>query len=100
MGEIEIPELTLEQLEELCEMAGANARECFLSKVPSSRVFTLHVSVDGDDAKPLTLNIAVEVVLSSLMKNFDVTELAEDATERAFTSVEVYLRKLLCKSMR
>lgn len=100
MEEIGIPELTLEQLEELCEMAEANAREYVLSKVPSRRVFTLNVSVDGDGTKPLTLNIAVEVVLSPLMKNFDAAKLAEDATERAFTSVEVYLREFSCKSTK
>ena len=100
MEEIGIPELTLEQLEELCEMAEANAREYVLSKVPSRRVFTLNVSVDGDGTKTLTINIAVEVVLSPLMKNFDVAKLAKDATERAFTSVELYLREFLCKSTR
>ena len=100
MEEIGIPELTLEQLEELCEMAEANGREYVLSKIPSRRVLTLNVSVDSDGTNPLALNIAVEVVLSPLMKNFDAAKLAEDATERAFTSVEVYLREFSCKSIR
>ena len=100
MEEIGIPELTSEQLEELCEIAEEAAREYVLLKVPSRRVSTLNVTVDAEGTKPITLNVDVEVALSPLMKNCDVEKLAKEATERAFASIEKYLRKLSCKSMK
>ncbi len=100
MEEIGIPELTLEQVEELCEIAEETAREYVLSKVPPRRISALNVTVDAKGTKPITVNVDVEVVLSPLMKNFNVEKLATEATERAFASIEKYLRKLSCKSTR
>ena len=100
MEEIGIPELTLEQAEELCEIAEKTAREYVLSKVPPRRISTLNVTVDAEGTKPITINVDVEIVLSPLMKNFNVEKLAEEATERAFASIEKYLRKLSCMSTR
>ena len=100
MEEIGIPELTLDQMEELCEIAEETAREYILSKVPSRRISTLNVTVDAEGTKPVTVNIEVEVILSPLMKNFDVEKLVNETKERAFASVEKYLRKLSCKSTK
>jgi len=97
LEEIGIPELTLEQIEELSEIAEKAAREYVLSKVPSRRISTLNVTVDAEGTKPITIKVDVEVVLSPLMKNFDAEKLAKEATERAFTSIEEYLRKCSCK---
>lgn len=100
MEEIGILELTLEQVEELCEIAEETAREYVLSKVPPRRMPTLNVTVDAEGTKPITINVDVEVVLSPLMKNFDVEKLVKEATERAFASIRKYLRKLSCKSTK
>ena len=100
MEEIGIPELTLEQVEELCEIAEEAAREYVLSKVPSRRISALNVTVDAEGTKPITINVDVEVVLLPLMKNFNVEKLTKEATERAFTSIEKYLRKFSCKSTK
>jgi hypothetical protein len=100
LEEIGIPELTLEQVEELSEIAEEAAREYVLSKVPSRRISTLNVTVDAEGTKPITINVDVEVVLSPIMKKFDAEKLAKEATERAFTSIEEYLRKFSCKSMK
>ena len=100
MEEIGILELTLEQVEELCEIAEETAREYVLSKVPPRRISTLNVTVDAEGTKPITINVDVEVVLSPLMKNFDVEKLVKEATERAFASIREYLRKLSCKSTK
>ncbi|MBE0511860.1 MAG: DUF3194 domain-containing protein [Candidatus Bathyarchaeota archaeon] len=100
MEEIGILELTLEQVEELCEIAEETAREYVLSKVPPRRISTLNVTVDAEGTKPITINVDVEVVLSPLMKNFDVEKLVKEATERAFASIRKYLRKLSCKSTK
>ena len=100
MEEIGIPELTLEQVAELCERAEQAAREYVLSKIPNRRIATLDVTVDAEGTKPITANVAVTVVLSPLMKDFDVEALTKEATKRAFAHIEEYLRELKCKSKK
>ena len=100
MAENGIPELTLEQVEELCELAEQAAREYVLSKVPTSRIVSLDVAVDAEGTKPVTVNVDVTVVLSPLMKDFDVESLTKEATKQAFAHIEEYLRKLECKSKK
>ena len=100
MEEIGIPELTLEQVAELCERAEQAARDYVLSKVPTSRIATLDVTVDAEGTKPVTANVDVTVVLSPIMKDFDVEVLTKEATKRAFVHIEEYLRELRCKSKK
>jgi hypothetical protein len=97
LEEIGIPELTLEQVEELCEGAEQAAREHILSQIPASRIATLDVTIEIEGTKPLTVNVDVTVVLSPLMKDFDVEALTKEATEKAFAHTEEYLRELKCK---
>jgi hypothetical protein len=100
LAENGIPELTIEQVEELCEGAEQAARDYVLSKVSSSRVAVLDVTVDAEGTKPVTVNVDVTVVLSPLMKNFDVESLTNEATKRALAHIEEYLRELKCKSKK
>ena len=100
MAENGIPKLTLEQVEELCELAEQAAREYVLSKVPTSRIVSLDVAVDAEGTKPVTVNVDVTVVLSPLMKDFDVESLTKEATKQAFAHIEEYLRELECKSKK
>jgi hypothetical protein len=95
-----IPELTLEQLEELCERAEQTAREHVLSKITKNKVATLDVTIEAEGTKPLTVNVDVTVVLSPLMKDFDTEVLTKTATERAFAQIEDYLREITCKSTK
>jgi len=97
LEEIGIPELTPEQVEELCEVAEGAAREYILSKIPLHRIPVLNITVETEGTKPVTVNVDVEITLSPLMKNYDVKKLADEATKRAFASVERYLRELACK---
>ncbi|MGQ9530352.1 MAG: DUF3194 domain-containing protein [Candidatus Bathycorpusculaceae bacterium] len=100
MGDLGIPELTSEQIEELCSIAENTAREYVTSKVPSKRIETLNISVEAEGTKPVTVTVDVDLVLSPLMKDFDVKELVEDAVKAAFESVEKYLRALKCHSQK
>ena len=100
MAETGIPELTLEQVEELCERAEQAARDYVLSQVSTGRIATLDVLVDAEGTKPVTVNVDVTVVLSPLMKDFDVEALTKEATKRAFVIIEEYLRELKCKSKK
>jgi hypothetical protein len=100
LEDIGIPELTIEQVAELCEVAEGVARHYVLSKVSASRIVTLDVSVDAEGTKPVTVNVDVSVVLSPLMKDFDVEALTKEAIKRAFAHIEEYLRELQCKSKK
>lgn len=58
---------------------------------------SLNISVETQSAKPLTLMVDVDIVLSPLMKDFDVKGLADEAVKEAFKSAEEYLRELKCR---
>jgi len=100
LEEIGIPELTSEHVEELCEVAEKAAREYILSKLPQHKISVLNITVETEGTKPITVNVDVEISLSPLLKNCDVEKLANEATRRAFVSVERYLRELACKSVK
>jgi len=100
LEKIGISELTPEQVETLCVIAEKAARDHVLSKVPSRKVSVLNITVDTEGLKPITVNVEVEIILSPLMKNYDVKKLAREATEQAFKVVEAYLRELKCRSKR
>lgn len=98
LEEIGIAELTVEQLEKLCEKGEQAARTYILSKVQERRISALDITVDTEGSKPVTVNVEVEITLSPLMKNFDTGKLAKEATEKAFQAINEYLRELSCKS--
>ncbi len=100
MEKIGTPLLNSRQVEELCELAEKTARKYVLSKIPSRKISTLNIAVEIQGRKPITVNVDVEVTLSPLMKNYDVATLAKEATQKAFVSVEKYLRELTCKSKK
>lgn len=100
LEDLGISELTSEQMEMLCAVAEEAAREHVLSRVPPRKVSVLNITVDAEGLKPITVNVEVEIVLSPLMKGYDVERLADEATKQAFEAVEIYLRELACKSTR
>ena len=100
MDEIGFPELTIEQVATICERAEQAARSYVYSKVPTGRIVDLDVTVDAQGTKPITVDVDVNIVLSPLMKDFDVEELTKQATQQAFNSIEEDLRELKCKSSK
>jgi len=100
LEEIGISDLTVEQLEKLCEIGEKAATDYILSKVSARRISTLDITVDTEGSKPLTVNVEVEVTLSPLMKNFDVERLTKEATGKAFAAIDEYLREISCKSIK
>jgi len=91
-----LPELTNEQIEQLCSIAEEAARKHILSKVPSKKVETLNITAEAQHTKPLQLTIDVDITLSKSLKNYDAQKLCDDAVQKAFASAEEYLRKLTC----
>jgi hypothetical protein len=95
-----IPRLTLEQVAELCEEAEQSARDYILSQISKGKIVTLDVTVYAEGTKPVAVNVEVNLVLSPIMKGFNVKELTKEATNQAFVHIEEYLRKLKCKSKK
>jgi hypothetical protein len=98
METLGIPELTSEQIEELCLIAEKAARDYVVSKVPFEKIDTLDISAQTEGTKPVALKVDVAVTLSSSMKNFDVQKLVDEAVKQAFYTAEKHLRKLACHS--
>jgi len=98
--ELGLPELTTEQIEELCSITEEAAREYVLSKVPSKRIETLNISVEAEGTNPVTLTVEIDIALSPLMKDFDVQKLVDEAVTEAFISAKKYLRELKCHSKK
>jgi hypothetical protein len=95
-----IPDLTNEQIEELCLIAEKAAREHVLSKVPSKKIETLDITAEAEGSKPVALKIDVAVTLCLSMKDFDVQKLADEAVREAFISAEKHLREITCHSQK
>ena len=53
MEDIGIPELTIEQIAELCERAEKAARDYVLSKVSTSKIVALDVTVEAEGTENL-----------------------------------------------
>lgn len=98
MKEIGIPELSMEQIENICQIAEENVRNFILSKVPLRRISSFDVIIEIEGAKPIAVNVEINLELSPLMKGYDVEELVKEASRQAFLSVEKYLKGLTCKS--
>lgn len=100
LEDIGIPKLTPEQVETLCETAEGAARKHILSKVPSHKTSEINITVDIVGLKPITVNVDLEIVLSPLMRGYDVQKLAGEAKEKAFSAIEKSLREFACKSKK
>jgi hypothetical protein len=98
--ELGLPELTSEQIEELCDIGEKAARKYILSKVPLKRIETLNISAEVEGTKHITLTVDIDIALSPLMKDFDAQNLVNEAVKEAFQSAERYLRELKCHSKK
>lgn len=93
MEDIGLPELTTEQIEELCAIAENAARKYILAQVPSKMVERLNISIEALGLKPLNLTIEIDLALSPQVKNVDPNRLVNDAAKEALKVSEKYLRK-------
>jgi hypothetical protein len=89
-----MPELTTEQIEDLCSNAEEAARKYILAKVPLKFVEKLDISVEAEGGKPLNLNVDVDLLLSKQVDDVDVKQLVGEAAKEAMQASEDYLRKL------
>lgn len=94
MEELSIPELTTEQIEELCSAAEKAARQHILSRVSSKMIEKLDISVEAEGAKPINLRIEINLALSRQISAFDPEILSAEAAKEALKASDNYLRKL------
>ena len=91
---LELPELTTEQTETLCQTAEEAARKHILTHINAKQVETLNVSVEAEGSKPLNLTIEVDLQLTAQARNIDAKSLADEAAKQALNAAENYLRDL------
>ena len=94
METLALPELTSEQIENLCSMVENAAREYIFSEVSSKMVEKLNISVAAEGEKPLDITIEIEAALSPQAKSVALTQLVDDAAKEALRAGEDYLRTL------
>jgi post-segregation antitoxin (ccd killing protein) len=88
------PELTTDQIEQLCQIAENTARQFILSKISSKQVQTLDIVVEVEGEKPVNVSVEVNLVLLPKVQGIDVDSLVREATSQAQQASENYLRKL------
>ncbi|MCW4023773.1 MAG: DUF3194 domain-containing protein [Candidatus Bathyarchaeota archaeon] len=94
MVDLGFPELTTDQIEQLCQIAETAARNFILSKVSSKQVETLDIVVEVEGQKPVNVIVEVNLVLSPKVQDVNVETLVKEATNQAQKASENYLRKL------
>jgi hypothetical protein len=98
--ELGLPDLTSEQVEQLCLTAEEAARKYVLGRVPSKKIETLNISAEADQTRPLRLAIDLDIELSTPTEGFNVQKIADEAVKEAFASAEKYLRELACHTRK
>jgi hypothetical protein len=95
-----LPDLTSEQVEQLCSTAEEAARKHVLTRVPSKKIETLNISAEADGTNPMRLSVEVDIQLSTRAESFNLQGLADEAVKEAFASAEKYLRELACHTRK
>jgi hypothetical protein len=92
--ELGFPELTTEQIENLCSTAENAARKYILSKVSNKDIDRLDISVEADGSKPVNVTVEIDLILGSQTKNVDADALVKEAVNEAHSATENFLRKI------
>lgn len=93
-----VQDLSVEQLEALCEAADRAVRDFVLTQINPRFVDDLDVAVDVDGSGPVTIVVDVSLSLKPSAGKVDVKRLVDAAGDRAFQAVEDRLRDFPCRS--
>ena len=94
MVELGIPELTTEQIENLCSTAEEASRRNVISKVSHKDIDRLDISVEADGSKPVNVIVEINLELLPQAKNADTDALVAEAVNEAHKAIENFLRKI------
>jgi ribosome-associated translation inhibitor RaiA len=89
-----LPELTEEQIEEICAAAEDAAKKLVLSKVNQKQIDRLDIVVEAEGTRPINFAVEVNLVLTSQSKATEQKELVKQAVKEAFEAIENCLSKL------
>ena len=98
--ELGLPELTSEQIEELCLIAEQTARKHIFAKISPKKIEKLNITAEVEGDKPVALTVDIDIELSSSMEEINVQDLADQAVKEAFDKAMEYLRELACHSQK
>ena len=94
MRDFGLPELSNEQMEQLCNVTEEAAREYILSKISKREAEKLDVIVEAEGIKPIDLRVEIDLALSSKSRKIDSAAIVNEAIEKAFRAGEDFLSKL------
>ncbi len=94
MQDLELPELSTDQMELLCNTVEEAARNYVFSKVSRKETDRLDVIVEAEGGKPLNLHVEVDLALSANFADVDSKAIVEGAIKEAFKAGEKFLRKI------
>lgn len=94
MEKLGIPQLSDQQIEELCKIVEETARRFIFDRVSPKRIQVLSICVETEGFKPVTLTVDIDLYLSPLLKKINGQLLADQAVNEAFNTAENYLRAL------
>lgn len=97
LEEIGLPELSLEQKENLCILVEKAARDFINSRIPLNEVQTLSIDVEIDGDMPVTVTVDAELVPSSSIKDYDFEQLVNETTRRALETANIRFGEIACK---
>jgi len=92
---MELPELSSEQIEQLCTVAEEAARKYILSKISKKEANRIDVAVEAVGAKPVNLEVEIDLELSPQSGVVDSAAIVNEAIREAFKAGESFLRKLV-----
>ena len=90
--DIGLPDLSNQQIEEICSRAEDAAREYVFSKFNKKLIEKLDIIVEANGMNPLRLNVEVNLVLVSGQKDLDSNKIASEAVQEAFKASERMMR--------
>ena len=88
------PELTTDQIEQLCQAAENAARNFILSKVSKKQIEKLDIAVEAEGQKPVNVSVEIELILAPQAKGVDADAIVSQAVNKAHNATEAFLRKL------
>lgn len=89
-----LPELTSEQIEEVCTTAEVAARKWIFSQINQKQVYSLNISVEAEGTKPVNFTVEVDLELEPQATCVDEKKLADEAVQKAFEAIETCLKRL------
>ena len=98
LEEMGLPELSLEQKENLCVLVEKAAQDYIKSKTPLGKIQVLDIDVEIEQQGSVTVTVDIELAMDPLMRDRNAEQLVNEATRKALEVADTHLRGVACKS--